>query len=263
MWNYIYLNELYHHGIKGQKWGVRRFQNADGSLTKLGQQRYYSDDERKDMASQAKKKVTSSFIHPHSSRDFSLEKVDDIREAGEFLRSQSTVITDNFNEYDKCVQKDLKSLKTNQKFLDDCKKYMKTADADDDIETLTYYAIDAVYDNMYKYESQDTKKAFQKFDKSVKDYYDNVKSITDDIVGEYGDQTVSSYTTSSGSVFIKKVTKHDVSYKEATENTLYKLGDAQWVRYLNNHSEMSYYDGAGADTTNELVKILVTDYTKK
>lgn len=30
---------LYHHGIKGQKWGVRRFQNKDGSLTKEGKQR--------------------------------------------------------------------------------------------------------------------------------------------------------------------------------------------------------------------------------
>lgn len=33
-------DELYHHGIKGQKWGVRRFQNADGSLTIKGKQRY-------------------------------------------------------------------------------------------------------------------------------------------------------------------------------------------------------------------------------
>lgn len=33
-------DELYHHGIKGQKWGVRRFQNADGSLTSKGQKRY-------------------------------------------------------------------------------------------------------------------------------------------------------------------------------------------------------------------------------
>lgn len=35
----MYENELYHHGIKGQRWGVRRFQNKDGSLTKAGQKR--------------------------------------------------------------------------------------------------------------------------------------------------------------------------------------------------------------------------------
>lgn len=32
-------NELYHHGIKGQKWGVRRFQNKDGTLTAEGRKR--------------------------------------------------------------------------------------------------------------------------------------------------------------------------------------------------------------------------------
>lgn len=35
-----YPNELYHHGIKGQKWGVRRFQNPDGTLTAAGKKRY-------------------------------------------------------------------------------------------------------------------------------------------------------------------------------------------------------------------------------
>lgn len=33
-------NELYHHGIKKQRWGFRRFQNPDGSLTELGKERY-------------------------------------------------------------------------------------------------------------------------------------------------------------------------------------------------------------------------------
>ena len=33
-------NELYHHGIKGQRWGVRRFQNPDGTLTEAGKKRY-------------------------------------------------------------------------------------------------------------------------------------------------------------------------------------------------------------------------------
>lgn len=33
-------DELMHHGVAGQKWGVRRFQNADGSLTNKGKLRY-------------------------------------------------------------------------------------------------------------------------------------------------------------------------------------------------------------------------------
>ncbi len=35
-----YDDELYHHGIKGMKWGVRRYQNKDGSLTKEGRRKY-------------------------------------------------------------------------------------------------------------------------------------------------------------------------------------------------------------------------------
>ena len=36
---YAKSNELCHHGIKGQKWGVRRYQNPDGSLTSAGKRR--------------------------------------------------------------------------------------------------------------------------------------------------------------------------------------------------------------------------------
>lgn len=33
-------NELKHYGVKGQKWGVRRYQNNDGTLTDAGKKRY-------------------------------------------------------------------------------------------------------------------------------------------------------------------------------------------------------------------------------
>ena len=45
-----YNQELYHWGIKGQKWGVRRYQNKDGTLTDAGKKRY---DEMSDDAKEA------------------------------------------------------------------------------------------------------------------------------------------------------------------------------------------------------------------
>lgn len=60
--------QLYHHGIKGQRWGIRRFQNRDGSLTTEGEKRYSKGQEKanikKDPNERARKaaKNTKDFV---------------------------------------------------------------------------------------------------------------------------------------------------------------------------------------------------------
>lgn len=58
-------NELHHYGIKGQKWGVRRFQNEDGTLTPEGKERYSNSDtvyeaERMYLKTQARKQAKTT-----------------------------------------------------------------------------------------------------------------------------------------------------------------------------------------------------------
>ena len=62
MENYeFYEEELYHHGIKGMRWGIRRYQNKDGSLTPAGKKRQakLEDNERAKAESKARRKPIS------------------------------------------------------------------------------------------------------------------------------------------------------------------------------------------------------------
>ena len=61
-WTCTRQGELYHHGIKGQKWGVRRFQNKDGSLTPAGERRYDDSDGVKRNKSIHRIKMEDKFI---------------------------------------------------------------------------------------------------------------------------------------------------------------------------------------------------------
>lgn len=71
------MNELYHYGILGMKWGVRRYQNKDGSLTSEGRKRLrldkYDDDHNEDIVikkgTKASRVVSTSDFYEYSDPD--------------------------------------------------------------------------------------------------------------------------------------------------------------------------------------------------
>ena len=68
------INELQHHGIKGQKWGVRRFQNTDGSLTAEGKKRYSVNDYQQAID---KTKTAGKIVNEAKTLNNTVKKVND------------------------------------------------------------------------------------------------------------------------------------------------------------------------------------------
>lgn len=79
-------NELTHHGILGMKWGVRRYQNKDGSLTAQGKKRYLSNvdyqqkrrDDKRKAAVKRYSKASDKWSETQDKLDAESRRIDDL-----------------------------------------------------------------------------------------------------------------------------------------------------------------------------------------
>ena len=76
--NFTYTDELYHHGILGMKWGVRRYQNKDGSLTPAGKKKLSSYKSKElDLSNKKHAKINSKMLNKYNKRVYKLHKAED------------------------------------------------------------------------------------------------------------------------------------------------------------------------------------------
>lgn len=104
-------NELYHHGIKNMKWGIRRFQNKDGSLTPAGKKRY--DKEVAKLKAEKKKLRNEISVQKKADKLKQLEKERDALKAqSKNLKKNSKTTTQEDKQAETIEQKRERLLKS-------------------------------------------------------------------------------------------------------------------------------------------------------
>lgn len=110
-----YDSELYHHGIKNMKWGVRRYQNKDGSLTDAGRKRYNSLKKKaakmisKAKKAAARKKAAKAAVEAANKASSKPKKIEDMDDAELKLAVDRLRLEQQYRDFMKDLHPDKKA----------------------------------------------------------------------------------------------------------------------------------------------------------
>lgn len=193
--NLISEDYLMHYGVKGMKWGVRRYQNADGSLTSAGQRRLYkkvkrakSDNKRREL------------IRQHLNSEYANDRNKALQDFRNQVKKTADYDVKMDIEVDKLADKMAKPI-----YEKELKKWKESiGEPSEKDKDKLYEAIK--YDNVYwKAEKQikDKNPQYRNNEKQQdalwKEYTKKNKKVVDSIVGKYGEKKVTDSDIWTGS----------------------------------------------------------------
>lgn len=251
--------DVTHWGILGMKWGVRRFQNKDGSLTAAGRERYKTQ-LQSDIANAAKsdgRPASNMYTKSRGAADISSKvktQDSDFKSAVSDFKSWGDKISDEYNEVCKIAENEAKQAIKNPDFKKDLdKKLFEGFGNGCDDEEFFEWERDAIIKDLLespKYAPESNKK-MSEIKAEIDTYYAACKRTANAITASYGDETVAN------------IKGEAVKYKDVVEDMIHRGAKSEWVSYLYRSGEDYLFEEI--DGFEDLASSLYTmdEYNKK
>lgn len=213
---------LIHFGILGQRWGVRRFQNKDGSLTTAGKTRYRrASDVRKDINDSLKQNV---------------EKVNEIYKKSEDIERMANDLGAKYGQEYKNIQLDKDTRDRIYKMAEEY-SFGDPYWLDDELEDMISETIDSQV-------SKKLSKERQKLDKMQDEFWNERREITENIVNKYQDEKLINDRgkLEDGKLLVNQIINETVgaSTNSAYVSYLGRHFDDYWVDDIDSRYEAIY-----------------------
>ena len=204
--SFISEDELCHYGIKGMRWGIRRYQNPDGSLTPAGKKKY-SKEVYKKIEYSGKQGKTWYEISDELSKDnkfkSAIEGKSDLRKAHKEFSELSDKRNEAYEKQSKSISKKRMEkmvsdeIENNRDYYQNWKpRFFDKTGAP--TEELKFYVQDAI-EAEHASKNQSFKELDDAYNRAWKKYDKLRRQAVDELVGRHANEYIETYSSYRGS----------------------------------------------------------------